>query len=303
MLTKILKRIVSVLPFWLGRSIIKVYRLLKYGTNNKGYIKLNSYKPYYKHIRIYNDIAFKIKLDPRNGYVDDHIHKDSIWEKYITKLMLSKINKDTIFIDVGANIGYESLLAAAIGAKQVYSFEPISRLYNQILDSVQINGFKNIEVFNYACSDKKGTLRLNISGNNIGGSSFVYGVDTITSIDVPVITLDAFLLPKLDYCDSCNYFMKIDVEGFEPNVISGSIKFIKKHKPTIILEFSPKLYELQESGKTFSFLMQLFSLGYELNDIRNNIFIKNDKSFIKKYVKRLYVFGDQSDLLCINRAK
>lgn len=130
------------------------------------------------------------------------------------------ISKDNIqgkiIIDVGANIGDFALTCAALGAKKVYAFEPISDIYAKLQNNITNSKFdKTIIPINMALGSTNGNVTLKYGG---------------PSNQIKICKLDEFLHgEKVD-------FIKMDVEGYEEDVLLGATNTIKKYKP--ILSFS-----------------------------------------------------------------
>jgi hypothetical protein len=91
----------------------------------------------------YKKIILKIITNLKNGGVDKVLFLDGIYEKEILDLFRKKIKKNSICLDIGANIGFHSLFLSKI-SKKVISFEPIKSLYDQFNESIKINNIKNI---------------------------------------------------------------------------------------------------------------------------------------------------------------
>lgn len=130
---------------------------------------------------------------------------------------ISKANiRGKVIIDVGANIGDFALTCAALGAKKVYAFEPVSDIYAKLQKNIQANQMEGVVVpVNLALGSSSGVTTLEYCG---------------LSNQIKICKLDDFLHgEKID-------FIKMDVEGYEEDVLLGAADTIKKHKP--ILSFS-----------------------------------------------------------------
>jgi FkbM family methyltransferase len=172
---------------------------------------------------------FKIKLhNDKNEFITYHLLKDGYWDKYKTELLyeITKNNKKYLFVDIGSNIGYFSLLCASFGLK-IISFEPISENYNLFLDSIKENGYENlINLKKVGLGKKRGSLNFNIIRANMGCCT----------------TIDLLFNRKPDYISEANIFLgddylldieedmivKIDVENMEKDVIEGLMNTLKK---------------------------------------------------------------------------
>lgn len=169
------------------------------------------------------------------------------YEPETTRLFQSVVKPGMTFIDVGAHVGYYSLLAARqVGPEgQVYSFEPEPVNYSLLVKNVELNEYRNISTIAEAVSDKKGFSTLFVSALDSGRNSmFHHGLPENGSVQVATTTLDAFLeergWPKVD-------LIKIDVEGAELDVLAGMTELLRKSEDLkLIMEFNPAL--LQSAG-------------------------------------------------------
>jgi FkbM family methyltransferase len=135
-----------------------------------------------------------------------------------------------LFVDIGANIGAYSILAASKGAK-VIAIEPIPSTFKILKKNILLNNFEaSVDVYNKAISDEK--EKLNFS-NNLDALNHVLTKSEHYPdiINISAIKLDEILngrIPK---------FIKIDVEGFETKVVKGAEKiFLHKDLKCVIIE-------------------------------------------------------------------
>jgi len=166
------------------------------------------------------------------------------YEPYETKLILRQTKKGDVVVDVGANIGYYTiLLADKVGKNgKVYAFEPDKTNFEILTKNIKTNNLKNVVAVNAAVGSKSGKLKLHKSKENFGDHK-LYGKDKEIE-EVKIIRLDNYLKNiKVD-------LMKIDTQGWEPEVIEGAKNIIKRDKPIIFLEYSPASYkEAKLDGK------------------------------------------------------
>lgn len=163
------------------------------------------------------------------------------YEEYESQLILQNVNKDSVVIDVGANIGYYTLLLAKV-CKKVYAFEPDKNCFEILKKNIDENKLKNVVLFNLAVSDKKEKAEFIIDKENLGNSR----IQTPQSSGQLPLTGEH----KTILCESLDNFIKnekvdlikIDVQGHEPKVILGAKRIIKKYKPILFLEYSPTDY-------------------------------------------------------------
>lgn len=148
------------------------------------------------------------------------------------------LGPNAVFYDIGANVGFFSLLAAkAVGPMgAVYAFEPISENVQVLRRNAKLNRFDALSVFEIAVGEKCGTSELFLSEWNGGASLSVAAhrrARKVPSRNVKVMSLDeiirAFGLrpPTL---------VKIDVEGAEAPVIRGMSQTLSAYRPTVLFE-------------------------------------------------------------------
>lgn len=252
---------------------IKIYQLLKSA-------KLILFKEeVVKNVRI-EDVSFQILLKKSNGLVDKTIYMHGIWEPAITEIIFNKLKSGDVFFDVGANIGYFTLLSARLVGINgvVHSFEPIPRVYYQLSENLKLNNLKNVTAHNFAVGSFENKILINTYDNNIGMSSLLKeSGDSAEEVEVKVLD-DIFSdTERID-------FMKIDVEGFEYEVLKGASKLIKKHKPKILFEINPKRMQLfyKDNNKSFWMLNFLHQQGYTISTIKGDVINDDLESFINR---------------------
>ena len=234
---------------------------------------------------------FLIVIDPNNGYVDKKIFINKNWESTLCKKIMSILKPNSVFIDVGGNIGYISLFAARntpLGT--VHYFEPIPKLHKQCEESISLNNFSNLKTHNIGCGVEKKTEQLHINKNNIGNSGmYTKGAEVI---EIEIDTLDS-LLKEEQQID----VIKIDVEGYELKTLQGMTRILQEQKPYVFIEYSPMLHKDKEDG--VKILDLLFNLGYELEDIYLEKIYNNLDEIDHHYLNRV----GQTDFLCTPQNK
>lgn len=147
-------------------------------------------------------------------------------EKTLLKTIKKHLPNDPILFDVGANEGqYASLAFSEIPGAIIYSFEPslfaFSKLHQKLGD------FKNIHLFNIGLSNVKGVKKLYSSKEASVQSTFISRNQSLFVEDVSVTTLDSFCEENhIEHID----FLKIDVEGFELQVLLGAKRLLDQKK-------------------------------------------------------------------------
>lgn len=133
--------------------------------------------------------------------------------------LLNNSNSDFTFIDIGANQGLYSLIAARNPAcRNVYAFEPVAATYGYLLDNVMVNQARKISPINAAISDTEGRAQIAVQAGHSGAATLRGSSPLKLSSTITINTLSAAgLRSLLANADQC--IIKIDVEGFEATVI------------------------------------------------------------------------------------
>ena len=183
--------------------------------------------------------TFWLYLEPDDRAFTPH-WSDGFWEAWITVWMDRELDFADVFVDVGANVGYYSFMAASVGITTI-AFEPQKHLVELLNKSEWDNKTACIQIYDVALSDKTGHVNLSAPTGHSGAGSIIGDVgDNSHSEQVFTITFDE--LTK-HYKTGRNWLIKIDAEGAEPQIWAGMKEFRSKHDATIILEWAPSRYE------------------------------------------------------------
>jgi len=166
---------------------------------------------------------------------------DGVYERQQTELFKQIIRPGMVVIDIGANFGYYTLLAARLlhDRGRVVAFEPEPRNYGLLLNNLRLNDCTNVIAIKKAVSNKNGKLRLFIDELNLGMHSLSEkNVSRKTGfVEAGTLCLDDYLgnVLKIHKVD----LMKIDVEGAEGLVIQGATRTLR-HVDRIFMAFWPR---------------------------------------------------------------
>lgn len=225
-----------------------------------------------------------IVLNRKNGIVDEEIYLKGVFDKEVLDCILENTNSNSIFLDIGANIGYMSFCVSPF-VKKVYSFEPNPNLEKQFYKTIQLNAFNNITRLPYGCSIAESIEKLYLNKSNIGASSILSQNKNEQFLEIQLKPLDSFFeqFEKVD-------FIKIDVEGYEKFVIDGAEKIIEKYKPKMVIEFSPMYYERIEKGSTQKFYQKMVNYGYKIENLTTKKPVKSLDDIDYKAIVNLYFY-------------
>jgi FkbM family methyltransferase len=180
---------------------------------------------------------FYIFLDPSDMGISPSIGVLGWYELKTTELFIKLIRRGSTVIDVGANVGFFTLLAARLAGSDgvVLSFEPEASSYSLLSKSIERNDYRNVQLFQQCVSNINGqqTLHLSVTSHkglhstamNLGGEKVVVPstkLDTVAS-GLSINSID---------------LLKIDAEGAEPEVLEGATCLLSQSRvKNIIMEW------------------------------------------------------------------
>lgn len=218
-------------------------------------------------IKIIETKNFKIYVDLNDKAVGSNIISGT-YEPHVTKIFSTYLKPGMRALDIGANIGYFSLLSASLVGKDgnVFAIEPNMNNCRLLQASINLNSFKNISIMQIAAHSSTDLLSLNSSYSN-GTTS-----DLSTDIDLLIAsnTVAAIQLDNLKELDKGVDFIKIDVEGAEYNALQGANKLISKFRPIIVSEYSPMLMPGISGVDGLTYLNFICSIGYDINVLNHD---------------------------------
>jgi FkbM family methyltransferase len=202
--------------------------------------------------------CFKLYVRLDDWAVGARIALKRSYEAHVTRVLNPFLTPGAVVIDIGANIGYYTMLAAAkIGQHgKVIAFEPGSQNCELLRMSLQANGFANVAVYPYAVADSNKVVGFGMDDSN---GRISQDDPARSAYQVQAVELDSFLRDeqRID-------IIKMDIEGAEGRALSGMQQLIQRHRPLIFTEFSPHGLELASRMTPQTYLDRLRDLGYTL---------------------------------------
>ncbi len=205
----------------------------------------------------------KMYLDLKDSGISKDLGLDGIRERFLTNKIKDELSPGMTCVDIGANIGYYVLMEAqAVSDKgKVYAIEPVQHNFELLRKNIGINNYDSIvDAYQLAIGSENGTAKLYLSRNSnlhnlIGGNTNLGYVETKLS------RLDDFLEDKSSEVD----FIRMDIEGYEYEAISGMEKTLVAGKPglKLCLELHPVLLEKAGYSKN-SLLEKLDQFGFDV---------------------------------------
>ena len=209
----------------------------------------------------------RMYVDLWDTAVSNHLFVAHTWEPEETSLISSRLKPGDVFVDVGANLGYFTLIASdAVGpAGKVFAFEPAPHNFSLLEKNVRANRCGNVTCEQKAVTESNRTLELHLSSFNYGDHRIFRSHDDANynrgqerqSTSIAGVALDSYF-PAGTRVD----FVKMDVQGAEYFALQG-MKRVLRDNPGVILimEFWP--HALREAGvEPASLLDELGELGF-----------------------------------------
>ena len=194
----------------------------------------------------------------KDKFVSRQIREQGIWEPYEMSLVLRLLHPGSVFVDVGANLGHFSVVAAALvgDSGKVVAFEPDPANFKLLCASSDMNQFgSRIQAVQAGLSDYASDGLLYLSQDNMGDHQIYAGEGDRESLPIELLNGADFLAPLIPQLD----LLKVDTQGSEYQVMTGLMPLLKKQAKTlrIIIELTP--FSLRESGASGRLLIELMA--------------------------------------------
>lgn len=195
------------------------------------------------------------------------------YEPHETNFVRNHLSEGDTFIDIGANIGWFSTLAATlVGPKgQVHAFEPRDQTRGLLTRSIQDNGFEErVTIHGYPLAAERVETRLlwMSDTNNPGGSRLARddhdSFEGMAGQSVTTVPLDDVEI------DGRVTLVKLDVEGAEGIVLRGARQFLTKHKPIILTEVSELAFGIVSKMSLQDYADLIHSMGYNIHALEGD---------------------------------
>ncbi|MBI3568297.1 MAG: FkbM family methyltransferase [Gemmatimonadetes bacterium] len=220
------------------------------------------------------DHALVFELDrarPVQAHMGDLLSQGRFYEAETTVLLGSVLKPGDVFVDVGAHVGYFTIIAAALvgPSGHVVSFEPSPEIYAALVNHVRVNGVRHVWPMHWAVGADEGVAELHLNADNDGGHA-LWDVGTHVlnarsrerprTYPVFVATLDRVLA---GIAPGRVKAIKIDVEGNELAVLRGARCVLETHRvPFVVAEINR--HALASLGTSEEALRDhMTDLGYE----------------------------------------
>ena len=206
---------------------------------------VSEWKRWWQYISLKKPVVMKwmndlcLRIYPKNE-VFRSIFVRGIYDPNLIVAINSLLPFKGVFLDVGSNMGYCSLLMSKIVGEdgRVFAIEPSERDFLRLVDNVNLNRLSNVNVYRFAVSDKIGKVKISIASeersalNTLGTEFSNKGIEKVQTEEVDSNTLDAFVeKEELDRID----VIKMDIEGSELKALNGARNTIERYRPSLIV--------------------------------------------------------------------
>lgn len=228
-----------------------------------------------------------VEIDGHKIFLDENdslrLSLKGSYGKFETEFLKNEIKKGDTVLDLGANIGYYTLLMARLVGKEgkVYAFEPEPDNFELLTKNVKTNGYTNVVLEQKAVSNKSGKVKLFLSEEHKSDHQIIGSTENRNFVEVDAVSLD-------DYFNNSEQisFIKSNIQGAEGLAIQGmSDIFRRSENMKMIVEFFPLLLKNIDVEPS-SFLEMLSNSGfsfYEINSSKYEVKSMNSLELLQKY--------------------
>jgi FkbM family methyltransferase len=241
-------------------------------------------------------LGHRMYLDARDGA---ELSTNGIYEPLTTTLVRREVREGHTVLDVGAHIGYYTLLfARQVGPRgRVFAFEPAPNAIALLERNLGVNGYRNVTLIPKAVSDVAGPCRLYVDEANVGDSRIYAPRDGRRFVPIETVRLDDALASH----PGPIHFIKMDIQGAEHAALRGMLGLLRAHAAVkVVTEFWP--YGLKAGGaEPAAYLNLLLENGFHLFNVderAGRIVPVSPKQLLTRYPP---TFTSATNLLCLRR--
>jgi FkbM family methyltransferase len=225
-------------------------------------LKFFAWQVYKRLMHRYLDIQIipgvKIRCYP-DSYSAAAVLYCGLYDYHDMNFLLRYLRAEDSFLDIGANVGVYTLLAASkIQNGTIYSFEALPKNSKRLEDNLKLNQFQQVKSYALAVSNSTGSIALNLAEGD--SMPFITTDATDDTIIVPTDTLDNLLQDK---CLDNLTLAKIDIEGAEILAMKGATSLLKQQRPFVwILEILDSVNSFDYQQKDVADFLQDYNYGF-----------------------------------------
>lgn len=237
----------------------------------------------------------------RDRHVSRALREEGVWEPFETELLRRNLKPGDRVLDVGANIGYFSLLSAACVGEEgrVYAFEPEPQNFALLEENIALNGYQGrITPCRAALGSAPGTGRLYLSPDNFGDHQLHEETPGRDSVPVALAVGAEWFRGRESRLD----LVKVDVQGAEYEVVQGLFPLLSASSPglRILLELTPgSLRQAGSSGRALVQRLAALELPFHIVDHLEQRLVATDAEALATWCDNLDAYPEDRGFMNI----
>jgi FkbM family methyltransferase len=216
---------------------------------------------------------------------------NGVYEPWTTDIVRRELKQGDVFVDVGANIGYFTVMASkAVGEKgRVYAFEPNPSSFQILKRNVEANGLENTTIEQKAVADFSGRIEL----WSIEGNTYPWKEEERTAFNVDSVRLDDYFQgQRID-------LMKMDIDGGETMALEGSSRVLSNDLGKLIIEFWPTGFKKQNiDPEAFLNMLANGRFSSYSSSALNSSKQADFRKFLEDYATGEHAYYDSLNIFC-----
>ena len=229
----------------------------------------------FAEVKVPNLAPYKMRIyEDGCPHLSEQIRRHGIYEQTETGLTCQIVKQGDTFLDIGANIGYYTLLASKlVGASGlVYAFEPEIENFKILKWNIDNFGHKNTICVDTGLSNYTGEANLYLCRDNPGGHHLHEPVEFEETQTIKLTSIDEYLQDRTEKVD----YIKIDAQGAEQSILEGMKKTLENNRDSlkVLLEFSPRALNVSAGGLDLALetIKRSFNKFMHIDDKTTNVF-------------------------------
>jgi FkbM family methyltransferase len=190
-----------------------------------------------------------------------HLLQHRSWEPHLTRYLTLNLSSADVFMDVGANLGYYTVICAPL-VHRVVAFEPASISHSYCKANIDLNNLRNVDLLQYGLWHEEATANIRFDRSSMMAASISLNEVTSNAESIRCVSLDD-LIRRRDLALSRLDVVKMDIEGAELSALRGMQETIAQFRPKIIMELNRPA--LEYFGKTTNNIWDFFcNISYKI---------------------------------------
>lgn len=209
--------------------------------------------------------GYSLFIRPDDRDIGEHIRATHQYEPHVTAVVRDLLRPGNVFIDVGANVGFFTNLAAhLVGTRgRVVAIEPMDKNLQLIYRALSTNGFDHVQVHACAASDRIEIVSVATGPRTSNGQVLTSAQAQPSNLYAQTRLLDELTtdLPRID-------LVKLDIEGYELRAWRGFRRGLERHRPVVLTEFHPLCMRAFVGVEPMDYLAELFAYADTVQSLR-----------------------------------